>query len=213
MKSRQYMKQIFLVFALACSTIALNAQFGYGLTFSNDVYNRYANPEQEDIDVYEGNGSLLLNLGLGPKIWIGAPKFSFSLETQAKIGLLGLALKDFKGMGNHAIPIIGRFNFGGLTALDKEGKFGWSIGGGIQLNKTELYYTTNEYSDRGIDRNYFRTYVGQVAYGFGLSGFAIQGVLRVGYNPDTKANSFNFGLQYDLNIPKLKQISSPESEL
>jgi len=76
-----------------------------------------------------------------------------------------------------------------------------------------LYYTSNEYSDRGIDRNYFRTYVAQVAYGFGLSGFAIQGVLRVGYDPDTKANSFNFGLQYDLNIPKLKQISSPESEL
>lgn len=212
MKLQQYMKQILLVIALASTTYALNAQFGYGLTFSNDIYNRYTNPEQ-DIDVYEGNGSLLLNLGLGPKIWIGAPKFSFSLETQAKIGLLGLALKDFKGMGNHAIPIIGRFNFGGLTALDKEGKFGWSIGGGIQLNKTELYYTSNEYSDRGIDRNYFRTYVGQIAYGFGLSGFAIQGVLRVGYNPDTKANSFNLGLQYDLNFPKLRQISSPESEL
>ena len=207
------MKQVFLVIALACSTYVLNAQFGYGLTFSNDIYNRYTNPEQKDIDVYEGNGSLLLNFGLGPKIWIGAPKFSFSLETQAKIGMLGLALKDFKGMGNHSIPIIGRLNFGGLTALDKEGKFGWSIGGGIQLNKTELYYTTNEYSDRGIDRNYFRTYVGQIAYGFGLSGFAIQGVLRVGYNPDTKANSFNFGLQYDLNVPKLRQISSPESEL
>lgn len=207
------MKQVFLVIALACSTYVLNAQFGYGLTFSNDIYNRYTNPEQKDIDVYEGNGSLLLNFGLGPKIWIGAPKFSFSLETQAKIGMLGLALKDFKGIGNHSIPIIGRFNFGGLTALDKEGKFGWSIGGGIQLNKTELYYTSNEYTDRGIDRNYFKTFVGQIAYGFGLSGFAIQGVFRVGYNPDTKANSFNFGLQYDLNVPKLRQISSPESEL
>lgn len=213
MKLQQYMKQVFLVIALACSTYVLNAQFGYGLTFSNDVYNRYTNPEQEDIDVYEGNGSLLLNLGLGPKIWIGAPKFSFSLESQAKIGLLGMALKDFKGLGNHSIPVIGRFNFGGLTALDKEGKFGWSIGGGVQFNKTELYYLAGDYSDRGIDRNYFRTYVGQIAYGFGLSGFAIQGVLRVGYDPDTKANSFNFGLQYDLNVPKLRQISSPESEL
>jgi len=213
MKLQQYMKQVFIVMTLVCTTYMLKAQFGYGITFSNDIYNRYTNPEQKNIDVYEGNGSLLLNLGLGPKIWIGAPKFSFSLESQAKIGLLGLALKDFKGMGNHAVPVIGRFNFGGLSGLDKEGKFGWSIGGGIQFNKTELYYTADKYSDQGIDRNYFRTYVGQIAYGFGLSGFAIQGVLRVGYDPDTKANSFNFGLQYDLNFPKLRQISSPESEL
>ena len=111
------MKQVFLVIALACSTYMLNAQFGYGLTFSNDIYNRYQNPEQEDIDVYEGNGSLLLNLGAGPKIWIGAPKFSFSLEAQAKIGLLGVGLKDFKGIGNHAIPIIGRLNFGGFIFI------------------------------------------------------------------------------------------------
>lgn len=213
MKLHQYMKQIFLVIALACSTYMLNAQFGYGLTFSNDIYNRYQNPEQQNIDVYEGNGSLLLNIGGGPKIWIGAPKFSFSLEAQAKIGLAGIALKDFKGMGNHSIPIIGRLNFGGLSGLDKEGKFGWSIGGGIQYNKTELYYTTDKFSDLGVDRNYFRTFVGQVAYGFGLSGFAIQAVLRYGYDPDTDANSFNFGLQYDLNIPNLRKISNPESEL
>jgi len=98
MKLFQYMKQILLIVALVCSTYMLNAQFGYGLTITNDIYNRYTNPDQENIDVYEGNGSLLLNLGLGPKIWIGAPQFSFSLETQAKIGLMGVALKDFKGM-------------------------------------------------------------------------------------------------------------------
>lgn len=213
MKLYQYMKQLILVLIMICSVHMLNAQFGYGLTFSNDIYNRYTNPDEEALDVYDSNGSLLLNLGAGPKIWLGAPQFSFSLEAQAKIGLFGVALKDFKGMGNHAIPIIARFNFGGLSGLDKEGKFGWSIGGGIQYNKTELYYTTDTYEDQGIDRNYFRTFVGQVAYGFGLSGFAIQGVLRYGYDPDTKANSFNFGLQYDLNYPKLKQISNPESEL
>ena len=202
------MKQVFLVISFVCTTYMLNAQFGYGLTVSNDIYNWYQNPESigpndEPLDIHEGNGSLLLNLGVGPKIWIGAPKFSFSLETQAKIGLLG----------NHSIPVIGRLNFGGLSGLDKEGKFGWSIGGGIQWNKTELYNTLNDYTERGVDRNYFKTYVGQVGYGFGLSGFAIQGILRLGYNPDTKARSLNFGLQYDFNLPKLKKISNPESEL
>ena len=158
------MKQIFLVIAIVSSTCMLNAQFGYGLTVTNDIYNWYQNPESvgsdgESLDIHEGNGSLLLNLGVGPKIWIGAPKFSFSLETQAKIGFLGLALKDFKGIGNHAIPVIGRFNFGGLSGLDKEGKFGWSIGGGIQWNKTELYNTLDDYTERGVDRNYFKTFV------------------------------------------------------
>ncbi|MDG1717178.1 MAG: hypothetical protein P8H42_06070 [Saprospiraceae bacterium] len=212
------MKQVFLTTALICTTYMLNAQLGYGFTVSNDIYSWYQNPEsigpnEELLDVHEGNGSLLLNLGMGPKIWIGAPKFSFSLEAQAKIGLFGLAVKDFKGLGNHSIPVVGRLNFGGLSGLDKEGKFGWSIGGGVQWNKTELFYTLNDYTLLGVDRNYFKTYVGQVAYGFGLSGFTIHAVLGVGYNPDTEARSFNFGLQYDFNLPKLKKISNPESEL
>ncbi len=203
---------------MVCTTSMLNAQFGYGFTITNDIYNWYQNPvsigpNDQPLDIHEGNGSLLLNLGIGPKIWIGAPNFSFSLETQAKIGFLGLAVKDYKGLGNHAIPVIGRFNFGGLSGLDREGKFGWSIGGGLQWNKTEIYNTLNDYTERGVDRNYFRTYVGQVGYGFGLSGFTIHGVLRVGYDPDTKARSFNLALQYDFNIPNLKKISNPESEL
>ncbi|MDA9018190.1 hypothetical protein N9H44_00885, partial [Saprospiraceae bacterium] len=114
------MKQVFLMTALICTTYILNAQFGYGFTVSNDIYSWYQNPEsigpnEELLDVHEGNGSLLLNLGMGPKIWIGAPKFSFSLEAQAKIGLFGLSVKDFKGLGNHSIPVIGRLNFGGLS--------------------------------------------------------------------------------------------------
>ena len=207
------MKHLYLVLVFICTTQLLQAQFGYGINITNDLYQRFTNPESEnDADIYRSAGSLLLNFGIGPKIWVGAPRFSFSLESSANIGLLGLALKDFKGMGTHHIPVIGRLNFGGLSGLDKEGKFGWSIGGGVQFNKTELYYTSDKY-ETSLDRNYFTTYVGQVAYGFGISGFSIQGVLRVGYNPDTKANSFNFGFQYDFNIPKLKQISNPESEL
>lgn len=207
------MRQIYLVLAFVCCSFMLQAQFGYGLSLTNDVYQRYENPENEDIDAYDAAGSLLLNFGIGPKIWFGAPRFSFSVESQAKIGLLGLALKDYKGMGTHSIPVIGSFNFGGASGLDREGKFGFSFGGGVQFNKTELYYTKDDFEDQGLDRNYFTTYVGQFGYGFGISGFVIQGILRVGYNPDTKANSFNLGFQYDFNIPKLKQISNPESEL
>lgn len=189
------------------------AQFGIGLTASTDIYTRFDNPDEDNADQYGGAGSFLLNLGAGPKIWVGAPKFSFSVEAQAQIGLLGLALKDYKGMGTHSIPIIANLNFGGLTALDREGKFGWSFGGGIQYNKTEIYHLTDDAENAGVKRDYFTTYVGQIGYGFGLSGFAVKGILRLGYNPDTKANSLNLGVQYDFNIPKLKEISDPASEL
>jgi len=206
------MKNIVLVTLLTLFIANIsNAQFGIGLTVSNDLYNRYQNPE-DDI-AYTGSGSLLLNMGLGPKLWLGGEDFSISAEVQATVGLLGLAVKDYKGLGNASFPIIGRFNFGGLSGLNKEGKFGWSIGGGLQYNRTELYYVSNGFEDQGGTRDMFKTYVGEFAYGFGLSGFTVAGVLRVGYNSETKANTVNLGLQYDFNIPKLREIANPASEL
>jgi len=187
------------------------AQFGIGFTVSNDLYNRYQNPE-DDI-AYTGSGSLLLNMGVGPKIWLGGEDFSISAEAQATIGLFGLAIKDYKGLGNASFPLIGRLNFGGLSALNREGKFGWSIGGGLQFSRTELYYISGGFKEKGGTRDFFKTYIGEVAYGFGLSGFTATGVLRIGYNNATKANTVNFGLQYDFNIPKLKEIANPESAL
>jgi len=186
-------------------------QVGIGLTVSNDLYNRYQNP-QDDV-AYEGSGSFLLNFGLGPKLWLGGEDFSISAEAQATLGFFGLALKDFKGLGNASFPLIARLNFGGLSGLNKEGKFGWSVGGGLQYNRTELYYVSGGFKEDGGERSMFKTYVGEFAYGFGLSGFTAAGVLRIGYNSETKANTFNLGLQYDFNIPKLKEIANPESAL
>ncbi len=204
-------KRITLSIAFVFVVTCFYAQFGYGLTFSNDIYQRYSNPE-DDI-AYGAAGSFMLNFGIGPKIWVGGSDVSFSLETQAQIGLLGLAFKDYKGLGMHSVPIIARINFKGLSGLDREGRIGWSLGGGIQYNKTELFYLANKYEDQGLDRNYFKTYVGQVALGFGMSGFVGQAVLRIGYNSETKASSLNLGIQFDFNIPKLKEITDPESDL
>lgn len=187
------------------------AQFGIGMTVSNDLYNRYQNPQDEI--AYEGSGSFLFNLGVGPKIWLGGEDFSVSAEAQATIGLFGLAIKDYKGLGNASFPLIGRLNFGGLSGLNKEFKFGWSIGGGLQFNRTELYYVKGSFKDDGGQRDFFKTYVGEIAYGIGISGFTAAGILRIGYDSETKANTFNIGLQYDFNIPKLKDISNPASAL
>jgi len=198
-----------LLFSLMTLT-SIYSQVGLGLTSGIDIYQRYSNA---DSIAYGSAGSLLANVFVGPKIWVGGDKVSLSLEAQANIGLLGLAVKDYKGLGMVAFPIIGRLNFQGLSGLDKEGKMGFSIGGGIQYNKTELYYLSNSFEDRGVDRSFFRTYIVETAVGFGMSGFSGAVYLRYGYDPNSTANSFNLGLQFDFNIPKLKSITDPASEL
>lgn len=205
-------RRYILVFACLASFYSMSAQFGYGCTFSWDLYNRYANPS--DGIAHNANGGALLNFALGPKIWIGGEKFSFSAETQANIGLLGLAVNDYKGMGNFSVPVIGKLNFAGLSGLNKEGRFGFSIGGGMQWNKTEIYGLKEDFEERGVTRDYFKTYIVQAGYGFGVSGFTAYGFVRYGFNPDLEgANNMHYGLQFDFNLPYLKKIDDPNSSL
>lgn len=206
------MKSILTAFVLCISFSIANGQIGIGFTASNDLYQYYQNPD-DNLDESTSAGSALFNLGIGPKIWAGNNDFSLSIEAQATIGLLGLSVRDYKGLGVTSFPIMAKFNFAGLSALDKEGKFGWSIGAGIQYTKTELYYLANSFEEKGGQRDLFRTYVGQIGYGFGMSGFSAHGFVRYGYHPDSGARTFNIGIQYDFNLPKLRQITDPESEL
>jgi len=206
------MKSFLTAFIFLVSFSIGYSQFGIGLTASHDLYHYYQNPD-DDLEESTSAGSALLNLGIGPKIWMGNNDFSISFEAQATIGLFGLSVKDYKGLGTTSFPIMAKFNFGGLSALDKEGKFGWSIGAGIQYSKTELYYVKGSFTEKGGQRDLFKTYIGQLGYGFGMSGFSAHGFIRFGYHPDNGARSFNVGIQYDFNIPKLRQITDPESEL
>lgn len=199
-----------MIFFLCISSV--QGQFGIGMTVTNDFYNRYSNPS--DSIAHDANGSVLLNLGLGPKIWVGGEKVSLSLETYANLGILGLSLPDFKGFGNVSFPVLAKLNFGGLAGTNKEGRFGLSLGGGLQWNKTELYYLSNSFEDRGVNRDIFRTYVIQAGVGFGLTGFGGQFFVRYGFNPDLDGgNSLNLGLQFDFNFLKLKKIDDPASRL
>jgi len=205
------MRIIQIVFISMLSISALSAQFGIGITACNDIYQRYSNPE-DDIASRSAGGALL-NLGIGPKIWVGAKDFSVSVEGMANIGLVSFALKDNKGYGAGAIPILAKLNFGGLSGLNKSGKMGTSIGGGIQYSKTEVYGLDQEFADMGVVRNYIKTYVVQLGYGFGLSGFSAHGFVRYGFNSDEGGNSLNIGIQYDFNLPMLKKIDDPASAL
>ncbi len=189
------------------------SQFGIGMTAGIDLYNRYSNP-LDSTGQHRANGSALLNFAVGPKIWVGGENFSVSVETQVNLGLLAMSIPDYKGLGNVSFPVIGKLNFAGLSGLNKEGRFGLSLGGGIQFNKTELYYHTQDFKDLGGERKFFKTYIVQVGYGFGISGFGVQFFTRYGFNPDLDgANSVNVGLQFDFNFSKLKKIDDPNSRL
>ena len=203
---------ITIFFVGILSVTYLSAQFGIGLTFNNDIYQRFTNPKDEG-DAYRSAGSAILNLAIGPKIWVGGNNVSLSVEGLAGIGLLGLAVKDYKGMGTAYFPIMAKLNFNGLSALDKEGRVGFFIGGGIQYSRTELYGLREKYALQGVSRSLFPTYVAQAGVGFGISGFALAGTLKYGWNQETKANIMAIGLQWDFNIPKLKKIANPSSAL
>ncbi len=200
---------LMLVVMMATQT---SAQFGIGLTVSDDLYNIYSN--ERDGIAHRRNGSVLINPAVGPKIWVGAEKFSVSVEAQANLGLLGLAVKDYKGLGSVSFPIMTKLNFGGLSGLNKDMAFGWSIGGGIQYNRTEIYGLSQEFRDLGVVRDYFKTYNVQFGAGMGISGFTGHAFVRYGVNPDLDgANNFHFGIQMDFNIIKMRKIKRPESEL
>lgn len=188
-----------------------NGQVGFGATASNDLYQRYANPS--DVVASRSAGSALLNFGVGPKIWVGGQNFSVSLEAQANLGLLAFSMQDYKGLGALGIPIMAKFNFAGLSTFNKDGRLGMSVGGGIQYFRTELYGLKPDYSGKGVTREYIRTYVVQLGYGFGLSGFSAQAFVRYGFDPDTDASALNVGIQYDFNLPMLKKIADPASAL
>lgn len=194
------------------SKTQLKSQFGWGGTFNHELYHRYTNPK-DSTEFSRSAGSVLLNFGIGPKFWFGGKKFSVSAEATANIGLLGLALRDYKGLGTASVPILVKFNFNGLSTLERDGLLGFYFGGGIQYSRTELYGLKEKFKTAGVVRDWFRTYVVQAGYGFGLSGFALSGYLRIGHDPDVKSTVLILGMQYDFNVPMLRKITTPESSL
>lgn len=207
MNMQNFGRNILLILSFLVCMQTAQAQFGIGLTASTDIYQLLQNPKADD---HGTAGSALLNVGVGPKIWVGSKDFSVSAEGQAVLGIFGLSVKDYRGLGMASVPLMVKLNFAGLSGLDKEGRMGFSIGGGLQYSKTELYYTKDSFTG---DRDWFRTYIVQAGYGFGLSGFGLHGFARYGWNPDTEARNFHVGVQYDFNLPMLKKITAPESSL
>ncbi len=188
------------------------SQIGLGVTGGLDLYQRYNNPD--DGIAAPSAGSALLNIAIGPKLWIGGKQFSISAEAPVSIAPLGFSTGDYKGLGMLAVPVIGMLNFGKTSGFNKDGGLGFSIGGGLQYFKTELFGLTDEFSDQGVVREWERVYTVQVNLGFGISGFAGHFFARYGFSEDGgKPNSFNIGLQTDFNFLMTRNIDDPASSL
>lgn len=221
------MRKLFLLvtlFTLVASLPSAQAQFGIGLTTGGDLYQRYTNPKSSaDSTAGRSAGNVLLNSGIGPKIWIGGKNFSLSLEAQVVWGSTAFDMNEYKGIGAVAFPILAHLNFKGHSGFGKSGAFrpGFSLGGGVQYNRTELYGTTKEFDY--LERKLFPTYVGEVKIGGGSEGICayLYGRYGVGYDFDVEdfngANSLNVGIAMDINLSflsnkKKKKNKKPYNE-
>lgn len=199
---------VIAILVCICVVSQSQAQFGYGLTAKTGLYERFTNPE----DGISSNtaGSALLNIGFGPKLWVGGEKFSISAEGAAIIAPFALSSAEFKGMGAASFPFIARLNFGGMSTLNKKGAVGFSIGGGFQWAKTELFGLTSKFEQLGVERKFYKTFVGEITAGFGMSGFAGYAFVRYGKNNEFDVKTFNFGIGYDFNVPTLEVLTDPD---
>ncbi len=195
----------YILFSLLTVTLSgLSAQkVAWGATFKHDLYNRYANPS-DDI-ASRSAGSALINIGFGPKMWIGNGDFAFSPEATIMWSPFALSTRDYKGLGALSFPILGKFEFLGISNVNHDGNFGFSIGGGVQFSKTELWYLKDSFQEQGVERSMFRTYIVEAAFGYGMSGFDVHFFVRYGWSGGTDANTLNIGMGYDFNIPKLRE--------
>ena len=201
------LSSFFTLFLL--SGITLSAQdVAWGLTVKHDLYNRYANPS--DGIASRSAGSALLNFGLGPKVWIGSGDVSFSPEVSFMFSPLAFSTGNYKGLGAFSIPILAKLEFLGNSNVNHDGKFGFSIGGGLQYSKTELWYLKDSFEEDGVSRGMFRTYIIEADFGYGMSGFNLHLFVRYGWSGSTDANTLNIGMGYDFNVPRLREETNAD---
>jgi hypothetical protein len=187
-----------------------NAQLGIGLTSGMDFYQFYDKGDPEDVLESSTSGSVLLNSILGPKIWMGAPKFSLSLEAPVNLAIFHFDINEFKGLGAVAFPLAAKLNFGSASGFNDVSLLGFSLGGGIQYMNTEIFGTKKEFKDH-IETGFYKTYFGEIGLSFGLAGFDTSLFVRYGKG-ENEEKSLNVGLVLNMNFTHLKKIMNSEDD-
>jgi hypothetical protein len=168
----------------------------YGL----DFYQHFTNPETAGDSTVLTCGNAITNVIIGPKIYIGFRNFSVSGEAQINWGITTLCLNEFKGVGALSLPLMGKLNFGGLSGInDDVGKFGVSIGGGVQYSMTEIYGITEEYRNKAV-RDMFKVYVGELQIGYLAESGVASFYVRYGIG-ENNASLFHIGYTVSYIFP------------
>ena len=178
------------------------SQIGFGTTGGIDFYQRYTNPD--DGIAYPSAGNVLLNFVFGPKIWVGNKNVSLSVEMPFNLGMTTLAIKDFKGMGSFAVPVIGKLNFSALSGFYPAFGKGMSVGAGIQWTRTELLLL-RRYKEKNVKRKFFKTYVLEIDFGYGSFGTAGYVYVRAGKSFRSGAKILNIGVLVSINSTYTKK--------
>ncbi len=180
---------------MLCLAHGTMGQIGLGWSSSLDLYQHQKAPVPADS--LEGTqGSLLINPGFGPKIFIGGKNFSISGQAGVSIALFDLNINEYKGMGSFYFPIMASLNFMNLSGFQGEAKYGFSVSVGVQQHFSELFFKPSKYQD--VETQDFRTIFGQIQFGIGEFGRAAYVYLRYGQNKEGNSN-WNIGLATEVN--------------
>lgn len=203
------MKKIYLLFCftlfatLSIAQIKIKPQLVYGL----DLYQWYRNPYCSTCVNKEASssGTSLISTPIGARVIIGKNNFSIATELGANFGWFTLDINQYKGVGSLAFPAMVKANFGALSGFSKNKLLGYSIGGGIQYSKTELYGLTKKYDH--LERKFFPTYIGEIGFGGGISGMQVSWNTKIGIGPNHGMVIQN-SIQFYMNFKKDKKSDS-----
>ena len=208
-------KLTFTILFLFASIAMMQAQFGIGVVTGGDTYQRYINPNHpSDSGAYRSAGNVLLNGGIGPKIWVGGRRFSLSIESQVIVATTAFNMREYKGLGAVAFPIMAHLNFRNLSSFSNNSfGTGFAIGGGVQYSRTEWFGLTRKFEY--LERKLFPTYVLELQAGGGGKGVTVYGYVRYGLGLDenmerTGASSLNLGISTSFNITQMMRNAKNE---
>jgi hypothetical protein len=168
---------------------------GVGMAFSNDFFQSVNQPE----NISENSvRNVLISPSFGPKVYLGYPNFSFSMQLNIGISPIAYDWKEYKGMGVIYAPVLAGFNYGGLSGFtgDKS-SWGIALAYGYHFTLTDLYFRNSTF--RGEESELFFPPFVQIAGGFGGKGAALYLYSRIGIQP-SQGQIFSFGLTLEVNF-------------